>query len=296
MRRVSTIALIVAWVASFACAQRASSHGGSSGHSGSSSHSTADRSAPAFHGAFTRSAPARMAAPPHYRFGAPGSHFTRPIENPRTAPGFARRAPGNLDGQSGFADRSRHRMPYRSPYRHDGDSARDHRHDRDTDRDRRHIYQEWPALFNPYLYSPYFLSYPDSLDYSDGQDDNSYVSPGYPPDDSASQPNPVAGYPPQPADQGQQDLPPWPSYNPPPPPATAPETKSVVPESVASVTIVFNDGRPPQQIHNYVITPTTLYIFDKQRHEIPLDHLDLVATAKANRDAGVDFNLPVPAR
>jgi hypothetical protein len=27
-----------------------------------------------------------------------------------------------------------------------------------------------------------------------------------------------------------------------------------------------------------------------------MDHLDLVATAKANRDAGVDFNLPVPAR
>jgi hypothetical protein len=197
-------------------------------------------------------------------------------------------------------------MPYRSDYRHGRDADRDHRHDRDSDGDHRHdrdddrdhlyIHQEWPALFNPYFYNPYFLSFPDSFDDSDNQDNNSYASPGYPPEDSASQPNSVAGYPPPP-DQGQPDLPPWPSDNPPPPPrATVPKTKSVVPEPVASVTIVFNDGRPPQQIHNYLITPTTLYILDKQRREIPMDHLDLAATAKANRDAGVDFTLPVPAR
>jgi hypothetical protein len=133
---------------------------------------------------------------------------------------------------------------------------------------------------------PYFLGYPDYSDYPENEDNGTtaaqgYLSPGY-----DSQP---------PNQDQQQEPPPWPSYNP-PPPAAAPESKTGAPESVESVTIVFNDGRPPEQIHNYLITPTTLYILDKQRQQIPIDHLNLVATAKANRDAGVDFSLPGPSR
>ena len=112
MRRVATIALIVASVASFACAQRGASHGGFSGHSGPSFHGAVGRSAPAFHGSFTGSAPSRLAAPPRYGLGAqPGSSFTRPLQYPHAAQGFTRSAPGNSYAQSASADRFRHRIP-----------------------------------------------------------------------------------------------------------------------------------------------------------------------------------------
>jgi hypothetical protein len=65
-----------------------------------------------------------------------------------------------------------------------------------------------------------------------------------------------------------------------------------VAESEDAVTIVFKDGRPPEQIRNYILTGTTLYIQDGHRRNVPVDQLDLVATAKANVDAGVDFQLP----
>jgi len=59
-----------------------------------------------------------------------------------------------------------------------------------------------------------------------------------------------------------------------------------------AVTLVFKDGRPNQQIHNYMLTRTTLYVQDERRREIPVDELDLAATEKANKDAGVEFRLP----
>jgi hypothetical protein len=210
-----------------------------------------------------------LAGTPRDGFGAPsGSSFTRPPQYPRTA-GFTRSA---ARGQSGSDDRFRHRMPYHSPH---------NRGDRDFDRDSRHIYPGWFPGYNPYLYSPYLLGYPDYLDYPENENNGAPSAQGYP----------SPGYDSQPHDQGpQQEPPPWPSY--PPPAAAAPESKTAAPEPAESVTIVFNDGRPPVQIHNYLITPTILYILDKQRNEIPIDHLDLVATAKANRNAGVDFSLP----
>ena len=59
-----------------------------------------------------------------------------------------------------------------------------------------------------------------------------------------------------------------------------------------ALTLVFADGRPSVQIHNYMLTRTTLYVLDAHRRDIPLDELDLAATAKVNRDAGIDFRLP----
>ena len=64
-----------------------------------------------------------------------------------------------------------------------------------------------------------------------------------------------------------------------------------VPED--AVTLVFRDGRPSQQIHNYALTRSTLYVLDPRHQEIPIEDLDLAATEKVNRDAGVDFQLPV---
>ena len=61
-----------------------------------------------------------------------------------------------------------------------------------------------------------------------------------------------------------------------------------------ATTLIFKDGRPPVQIHNYALTGSTLYALDgESRQEIPLSLLDVPATVAANRAAGVDFALPV---
>lgn len=60
-----------------------------------------------------------------------------------------------------------------------------------------------------------------------------------------------------------------------------------------ATTLIFKDGRPPVQIHNYALTANTLYALDgDSRQEIPLSLLNLLATVEANRAAGVDFALP----
>jgi hypothetical protein len=64
------------------------------------------------------------------------------------------------------------------------------------------------------------------------------------------------------------------------------------PEPEDAVTLVFKDGRPREQIHNYMLTRTTLYVQGKRLREIAVADLDLDATAKVNREAGVDFRLP----
>jgi hypothetical protein len=73
------------------------------------------------------------------------------------------------------------------------------------------------------------------------------------------------------------------------------QTPAVAPSLFYSnaVTLVFKDGRPSQTIHNYALTRTTLYVTDGRPREIPVEALDLAATEKANREAGVNFRLPV---
>lgn len=97
-----------------------------------------------------------------------------------------------------------------------------------------------------------------------------------------------------PPDQGpQQALPPWPSSDPSHANASPPlQVQAPEPQPQEAVTLVFKDGRAPEQIHNYLLTATTLYVQDQRRRDIPLSQLDLVATAKVNHDSGVDFRLP----
>jgi len=118
---------------------------------------------------------------------------------------------------------------------------------------------------------PYFLGYPDAFGY-----DDSSTSPDYAPE----------GYDAQPDDQGQP-APPGPYQ-----PTYGLSHQSAAPAIEEAVTLVFKDGRPPEQIHNYVLTRTTLYVGDQHHRDIPIDQLDLAATAKVNHDAGVDFHLP----
>lgn len=66
----------------------------------------------------------------------------------------------------------------------------------------------------------------------------------------------------------------------------------VSPKSAGPVTLVFKDGRVPEQIQNYVLTPTKLYVFDGYSHIISLDELDVNATQQVNRASEIDFRVP----
>lgn len=74
-------------------------------------------------------------------------------------------------------------------------------------------------------------------------------------------------------------------------PARAPKAES---RSVVSTPtlLVFRD-KHTQEVQNYAIVGGTLWIFSERRAtKLPLSWLDLDATAKANDDRGVDFQLP----
>jgi hypothetical protein len=60
-----------------------------------------------------------------------------------------------------------------------------------------------------------------------------------------------------------------------------------------AVTLVFNDGRPPMQVHSYVLTGSSVVVAESgHQRVIPVADLDLPATVAQNREAGVDFELP----
>ena len=147
------------------------------------------------------------------------------------------------------------------------------------------------------IYLPYDGFYNDSFDDYDTpqqpapQPDNGY---NYPPDYSPQ--NPGYAYPQQapPPPDAYAYPQPMPEYA---PPASAPPQMQYVPGSSDTVTLIYKDGRPPEQIQNYLATRSTLTILDNgRRREVALSDLDLPATVKANRQTGVDFELPTTAR
>ena len=139
--------------------------------------------------------------------------------------------------------------------------------------------------YRPYYYSrsvylvPGFLNYgygyPDDFSYSDQQAGPAAA------DVNAQAPVPDEAY-----QQAYAEVPARPPYQ---PQAAAPADVPDQPQ----ITLLFKDGRPPQQVQNYAVTQTTLYVLDGvKRREIPLDEIDLAQTEKTNRDAGVDFEIP----
>jgi len=130
----------------------------------------------------------------------------------------------------------------------------------------------------PLWNAPYFLAYPDGGGDNAATTDNS-VPEGY--DDQPDQPD-------------DQEPPPWPGT----PYAAPPVQSSPAPtsDSEDAVTIIFKDGRPPEQIRNYILTRDTLYVGDRYHRQIPVDQLDLPATVQVNRDLGADFHLPSASR
>jgi hypothetical protein len=138
---------------------------------------------------------------------------------------------------------------------------------------------------NPYWGATEWLG-PGFLDYSGdtGYDgDTANGQDGYgpypaPPDELAVQPP----YPPYPYSQYT-----GPAYG------AAPQAPA--PEKGAAVTLVYKDGRPSEQVRNFILTRTTLSVWDGQHRDILVEDLDIPATEKANRAAGVDFELPADA-
>jgi hypothetical protein len=164
---------------------------------------------------------------------------------------------------SGSYRRSRYREPYRSAFAFGG--------------------LPW---YGPWLdpWGSDFLDYPDDSAY-----DNGAITP-YAPDYGGQ------GYDYPPADQPNQDqMAPPANYQPyygtqQPDPRSVP--RSNAPVNDEAVTLIFKDHRPNQVIHNYVLTGTTLTVWDRNPRNIPVNEIDIAATEKTNRDAGVDFYLP----
>lgn len=131
---------------------------------------------------------------------------------------------------------------------------------------------------------------PDFLDSS--YDNSSYASapPAASPADGYGAPSPNDYVPPPSYDQPR----PMEQAEAAPSAAFRPAYQRPLPEPSAedAVTLVFKDGRPSEQIHNYMLTQTTLYVQDQRRHQISVADIDVPATEKVNRDAGIDFQLP----
>lgn len=267
MKRLAAVALLLG-IALPVCAQHGGSHGGGGFHGGGfSSHS-----APSFHGGFSPSAPSRFAG--GSRPGAPRSFVPR------------------YGGASGLtANRMRSLAP---AYRMRSGAGRDYARpaydrDRDGDRDGHHPRRPYRPIYQSgFVYGvpqyggwigPEYFDYPYDPGYDDGTSytpDSSYADNG--------------GYA-QPYDQG-----PPPPYEPPVEPAQQSMAPAPAPENTEAITLVFRDGRASEQIHNYILSRTTLSVLDGHHRDIPVDQLDLAATAKANREAGIDFQLPASAR
>jgi hypothetical protein len=142
-----------------------------------------------------------------------------------------------------------------------------------------------PGLLNSYW------DYPDGFNANDGTpyfnqqpvQDNNYFQPDPTPDYGSGDQGQRSG-------QGSE----YRSKDVPAPPPAASE-----PLPLAALTLIFKDGHS-QQIHNYAMTRTKIYVLDDaaagRTLGIPLNTIDLQATEETNRQAGVDFSIPVSVK
>ena len=55
--------------------------------------------------------------------------------------------------------------------------------------------------------------------------------------------------------------------------------------------VILKDGQK-LQVHNYMLTSTTLTVLDDNYRQIPLDQIDVNATRQTNQANGIDFRVP----
>jgi hypothetical protein len=206
---------------------------------------------------------------------------------------------GSPSGIAG-TERSIPQYSYRmNGYSHrDGDGGMGYgRPDRDRDRDRRGFRSQVYGYGN-YLVPNNFVGYPFGFDPGFYNDDDVYDQ-----SEPNSAPQPTAPQSSANAEEGPENY----AEEPPPSPPLEeaqrggdvyrpPYTGSVAAQPAAPqpvTVLIFKDGRPNQEIHNYVLTGTTLYDLDGDtRKEFPLSEINVPATVETNRAAGVDFTLP----
>jgi hypothetical protein len=266
MKRFAAAALVLIGLGvPGAFGQRGGAHGGGFG----GSHGFSGGSAGAFHGG---------------GFSAP--HFSGGFSAPRFSVGYAPRTYGNWGNNARFLPRyyrpypvgSRSGYGYSSGYSHSGGN---HHHGGGgfhwsitTVPNYATLVPGWIGI-GPYGYYPGYYGWDDS-----GWDDDPPASSS---DESANMA--PQGY--GPASEQEQ-----PVYREEYEPATAmPVLPAPSPENQRVTTVVLNDGRSVQ-VQNYALTPTTLYVLDAQRRDIPLDQINVAATQQANRAVGIDFQVP----
>jgi hypothetical protein len=271
MKRFVT-ALIAASLSLPAGAALGSSHGGFAGHSAPASHGGFGSAHGSFGGAGRTGTPFRSAAPA--RSFPTRSFAPRPYAQmhsmsagrgytPGYASNFARTNARGYNNRPAYGDHRPYRPDHHRPVYWGG------------------ILYTAPAWgWGAGWFDPYYLGYPDDYGYDDNDDGQAAVYQDY----------------------SQQDYPPYDQepYDSSPYPGQAYSYAQSYPQPAAStpaptrqaITLIFKDGRPSLQVQNYMLTANTLYVIDKQTRQIPVAELDLEATAKANREAGLDFTLP----
>ena len=146
------------------------------------------------------------------------------------------------------------------------------------------------GYLNSWQLLPWDLGYPDFTGYGDGDDTGSQGQA------AAEEPPYAQAYPP-PSEEGYGSdyaPPPWPAI--PPPAAASPAAASPAPvRPEPQLTLIFRDGHT-QVIRNYMLTPSEVIVMDDaasgREPQIPLSDLNLPATEKAARQAGLDFTPP----
>jgi hypothetical protein len=272
MRSWLAVSLISLLVSPCLFAQRGGAHGGGGGHAGGFSGSRGFSSGPSFSGGMGSGRGMSFVAPRQNfspNFGSQ-SRMAYPARSFSTYPGASSpRASypttGNPAGRSAYGQMN-HGVK-RGPYPGSGHSQARYPYRRPYFY--AHSTYLVPGLLN---YWPYFGDWGSS-------DDSGYADQG--------------GYAVQP-DTGQDEAyapqAEQPGYEPIYPPAPYSE-----PSPEPAVTLVFKDGHS-LQIHNYAATRSTLLLLDGassgRTSQVPLDEIDVAATERVNREAGVDFSLP----
>jgi hypothetical protein len=230
-------------------------------HGGSAGHSSGG-----FHGGF---------AAPHFSSGFAAPHFSGSFSR-----GFTSPRPYGFAGVPRYNSASGYRAPYMgaNSLRSRGSrpsvtfSIRTAGFNR-FNRFNRFGFPGWIGL-GPLGYDGDDLGYDDSAD--SGSSPGSYGPEAYP-DQSPGEQDPSA-------------------FRSEYPPSYAPTPQGQIPAAENATTIVFKDGRPSEQIHNYALTQSTLFVLDQNRRDIPLDQVDLAATENANRAAGMEFQVPATSQ
>jgi hypothetical protein len=169
-----------------------------------------------------------------------------------------------------------------------------------------HHHHHFPGTFFAYPYYDYGYGYaPYAWDY--GYDDYPGYT-GYIPGTFDAYPYSGYPYPSQNAGYAypQQYAPPPPNYyvprNVPPPAPSAPPDSYQQPqsnsrsrqsgaESAEPTVLVYRDGHR-QEIANYAIMGSTLFVLSGPRARIPVAELDVPATERVNQSRGVEFHVP----